>query len=357
MSANFFYSLENPLDAIPAERQMRTANFTGFSSLVRSLGGDPRRVLDYHGIDPQALRDPDSYVECQSLVDIFEHCSSAFNEPLFGLRLAELQDADVFGCVTALCRAAPTLREAVKSFIDYLPVIHSPLTRMELMEGKEITELRWYVREDLGANQQAHYQAALLDLSLLRVVAGRAFKASYVTLANDTRLKDLAEIEAKLGCRYRARATSNAVAFPTALLEAPIPSSNRLLFRLLSGYLDRVAAASRKTIVERVQDYVHGALSSGTCSIEHCAQKLGTSVRTLQSHLGDNGLRFSDILEKQRIELAKTYLEQEQLSLDEVAALLGYSEQSSFGRAFKRWTGSTPQRFRALRGLPEDPVH
>ena len=68
-------------------------------------------------------------------------------------------------------------------------------------------------------------------------------------------------------------------------------------------------------------------------------------------------MKFSDILEDQRVELARSYLERQELSLDDVAALLGYSEQSSFGRAFKRWTGSTPQRYRALRGLSADAVH
>jgi AraC-like DNA-binding protein len=119
-----------------------------------------------------------------------------------------------------------------------------------------------------------------------------------------------------------------------------------LLYRLLGGYLDRVKAASRTTIVERVEDYVRGSLPSGNCSIECCAAKLGTSVRTLQANLSDYGLIFSDILEKQRMDLAKVYLEEGELSLDDVAAWLGYSEASSFGRAFKRWTGSTPQRYR-----------
>ena len=69
-------------------------------------------------------------------------------------------------------------------------------------------------------------------------------------------------------------------------------------------------------------------------------------MRTLQANLSDYGLIFSDIVEKQRIDLAKVYLEGGELSLDDVAASLGYSEASSFGRAFKRWTGSTPQRYR-----------
>ena len=357
MSENFFYTVQSPLDAIPTARQMRTANFAGFPALVRRLGGDPARILEHHGVHPQSIRNPDSYIDCQSLVDVLEHCSNLFNDPLFGLRLAQLQDPDVFGCVTALCRSAPNFREAIKSFIDYIPVIHSPVPVLELVEGRETAELRWSVCADLGSNDQANLQAALLDLNVLRLVGGQAFRASYINLAVDARARDIAQIEQMLGCRFHNRATTNAIAFPTVMLDQPVSSANRLLFTLLGGYLDRVKAASRKTVVERVQDYVRGSLSSGGCSIEHCATRLGTSVRTLQTQLSEHDLKFSDILESQRVELARSYLERKELTLDDVAALLGYSEQSSFGRAFKRWTGSTPQRYRALRGLSTDPVH
>lgn len=357
MSENFFYTVKNPLDAIPTGKQMRTANFYGFPGLVRRLGGDPRRILEHHGVHPHSIRDPDSYIECKSLVDVLEHCSTAFNEPLFGLRLAQLQSPDVFGCVTALCRAAASFREAIQSFIEYIPVIHSPVPVLELVEGKEIAELRWSVCADLGENAQANLQASLLDLSVLRAIGGPSFRASYVKLAVDAREKDVAEIERILGCRFHNRADVNAIGFPSATLDQPVSSANRLLFTLLGGYLSRVKSAARKSIVERVQDYIRGSLSSGTCSIENCATKLDTSVRTLQSQLSVHGLKFSDLLERQRIELARSYLEQPELSLDEVAALLGYSEQSSFGRAFKRWTGSTPQRYRALRSRANESLH
>ncbi len=348
MNSDFFYALEGPLDSTPAEQQMRTANFGGFSELVSNLGSDPRRILERHGIDPRTICDPDSYIDCKSLVDVLEYCSVLFNDPLFGLRLAQLQDPDVYGCVAALCRAASSFREAIGSFVNYIPVVHAPVSVLELAEGKETVELRWCVRADLGSNNQASYQATLLNLKLMRLIGGRNFRPSYVNLAVDARQKDIPEIETKLGCHFHNRAGSNAIAFPVEMLDRPIASSNRLLFRLLSGYLDRVKSASRTTIVERVEDYVRGSLPSGNCSIERCARKFGTSVRTLQTNLGDHGLRFSDILEKQRIELVKVYLEQGELSLDDVAALLGYSEQSSFGRAFKRWTGSTPQRYRQI---------
>jgi AraC-like DNA-binding protein len=225
-------------------------------------------------------------------------------------------------------------------------VIHAPLTVLELVEGKETAELRWGVRIDLGSKPQGNYQAVLLNVKLLRLLGGRTFRPSYVNLAVDARRKDIPEIESKLGCRFHNRAATNAIAFPVEFLEQPLATSSRLLYRLLGGYLDRVKSASRTTIVERVEDYVRGSLPSGNCSIEHCARRFGTSVRTLQANLSDCGLKFSDILEEQRIDLATVYLEEGELSLDDVAASLGYSEASSFGRAFKRWTGSTPQRYR-----------
>ena len=347
-----FFSLEGPLDSMPVDRQLRAANLAGFTDLVRQLGGDPRSILEQHGIDLRAMRDPDAYIDTKAVVDALEYCSSAFNDSLFGLHLAQHQEPDVFGAVATLCRSAGSLREALTSFIDYIPVVHSPVATLELVEGREIAELRWHV-EDIGQNQQASYKATMLIVKLLRQIAGRGFRPSYINLAVDTRQKDLPELANRLECPFHGNASINAIAFPVAVLDQSVASSNRLLFRLLGGYLGRVRSSARRTVIERVEDYVRGALPSGNCSIQHCAKKLGSSVRTLQAHLSDAGLKFSDILEQQRIELAKLHLQRDELSLDDVAAMLGYSEQSSFGRAFKRWSGETPQRYRRNLRTPE----
>ena len=142
MENSYFYSLDGPLEAMPTESQMRSANLNAFSGLVRSLGGDPRALLERFHIDPRLLRDPDQYINCQSLVDLLEYCSTTLHSPLFGIDLAQLQEPDVFGCVTALCRAAPNFREAINSFIAYLPCTHSPTAIMELIEGEDVAELR-----------------------------------------------------------------------------------------------------------------------------------------------------------------------------------------------------------------------
>lgn len=73
------------------------------------------------------------------------------------------------------------------------------------------------------------------------------------------------------------------------------------------------------------------------------------SERTLQRRLKDEGVRFEQILEETRRELALLYLDEKRLAIYEVAFLLGYSEPSAFFRAFRRWTGRTPREHRDAR--------
>jgi len=345
-SEGHFFSLDGPLDTMPIDRQIRAATLSGFGELVRGLGADPRSILERHSIDPRAMRDPDLYIDSMAVVDLLENYSRLRNDPLFGMRLGEFQEADVSGPVATLCRSASTFREALHCYAKFIPVVHCPLVQVEVVEGTHTAELRWSTRKDLGQADQAQSKGAFICFKLLRQVGGRLFKPSYVSLSVDVRQRDLPAMESRFGCTVHGRSPVNVIAFPAGMLDGAVPSANRLLFKLLGGYLERVRASSRHSLAERVEDYVRGALSSGNCSIEQCARKLGRPMRTLQTSLSELGLSFSEILEAQRIELAKTCLAQGEITLDDVAAMLGYSEQSSFGRAFKRWTGATPRSYR-----------
>lgn len=346
MDKDSFFSLDGPLDVAPEGGQCRAANFSGLADVARHFGRDPRGIVERHGLEARVLSDPESLVAPQQVADILEYCSTLFDDPLFGLHIATMQDPEVFGCVTALCRSAPTVRAGVRCLIDYLPVVHAPDCEVVLIEGRETAELSWLVNTDLGVNDQANYQAAMLNVKLLQAMGGPGFKPSWVSLSSDTRASDMPELEKLLGCRVSSRNSRNSVAFPVHTLDLPVPSANRLLFRLLGSYLETVKASHSQSMIDRVESYIRGSLASGTCSIERCAEKIGMSVRTLQARLAADNARFSELVEGQRERLAKGHLAQRSLSLDEIADRLGYGEQTSFGRAFKRWTGMTPQQFR-----------
>lgn len=346
MTQNSFFSLDGPLDVAPGGGQVRAANFSGLASVARSHGRDARGIVERHGMEARVLTDPESLIAPHQVADTFEYCSAVFDDPLFGLHIAATQDPEVFGCVTALCRAAPTVRAGIRCLIDFLPVVHAPDCEVVLIEGRETAELSWLVNTDVGVNDQANYQAAMLNVKLLQAIGGPSFRPSWVSLSADARAGDLPEIEKTLGCRVVSRSGRNSVAFPVHTLEQPVPSANRVIYKLLGSYLQRVKSARSQSIVDRVDSYIRGSLASGTCSIERCADKMVMSVRTLQSRLAAEGARFSELVETQRESLARAHLAEGRLSLDEIADRLGYGEQTSFGRAFKRWTGMTPQQFR-----------
>jgi AraC-like DNA-binding protein len=345
-----FFSVDGPLDLSPGGGQVRAANFAGLAEAARTRGRDARGIVERHGMEARVLTDPESLIAPHQLAETLEDCSALFDDPLFGAHFAVTQDPEVFGCVTALCRSAPTVRAGIRCLIDYLPVVHAPDCEVVLIEGPETAELTWLVNADVGINDQANYQAAVLNVKLLQSIGGPGFKPSWVSLSSETRAGDMTELERLLGCKVSPRSARNSVVFPVHTLDQRVPSANRLLFRLLGGYLEEVRAAHSQSIVERVESYIRGSLASGHCTIERCAAKLGMSVRTLQARLSEDGARFSEQVEAQRLTLARTYLTRRQLTLDEIADRLGYGEQTSFGRAFKRWTGQTPQQFRATRG-------
>ena len=319
MAQNSFFSLDGPLDVAPGGGQCRAANFSGLANVARHMGRDPRGIVERHGMEARVLSDPESLVAPQQVADVFEYCSTLFEDPLFGLHMATVQDPEVFGCVTALCRAAPTFRAGVRCLIDYLPVVHAPDCEVVLIEGRETAELTWLVNTDIGVNDQANYQAAMLNVKLLQAIGGPGFKPSWVSLSAEARPSDMPELERLLGCKVTGRNPRNSVAFPVHALDQPVPSANRLLFRLLGGYLERVRAAHSQSTIDRVESYIRGSLASGNCSIDRCADKIGISVRTLQARLSSEGVKFSELVENQRATLAKAHLSQRNLSLDEIA--------------------------------------
>jgi AraC-like DNA-binding protein len=121
--------------------------------------------------------------------------------------------------------------------------------------------------------------------------------------------------------------------------------------------LKQMPAPVAATIGERVRAELLKTLRGGMPTAEEVAQSLHMSVRTLHRNLREEGVTYSELLHALRQEQASRYLADPGITISEVAFLLGFSELSSFYRAFKRWTGTTPAEFRAANRAPSPPRH
>ncbi|SMF62477.1 AraC-type DNA-binding protein [Alteromonadaceae bacterium Bs31] len=132
--------------------------------------------------------------------------------------------------------------------------------------------------------------------------------------------------------------------------ERSIASGNSELARINEQIADKALARLEKNdVAGQVKQYIMEALPSGEVDEHAVASELGLSVRSLQRKLSEEKLTFSKMVAEIRQSLALHYIDESHLSLNEIGYLLGFSEQASFTRAFKRWTGHSPSQYRKQR--------
>jgi len=135
-------------------------------------------------------------------------------------------------------------------------------------------------------------------------------------------------------------------------LERKALATDATLSRIVEAHADAALARlpSPGDLRARVRVQIHALLADGTPTIETLSRRLGTSRRSLQRHLEALGTSFAAELDGARHELALRYLADTRVSAQETAFLLGFSDVTAFSRAFQRWTGQTPQKFRRRTG-------
>jgi AraC-like DNA-binding protein len=334
------------LPSAPSKNQVRAGHLSGLTRVFEALGGRPEAVLEASGLSVASLRNPESHLSVRTVVEALEYCSASLDDELFGLQLAHHQNPNIFGCVGLLCRSAPSVKASLEAVARYFPVFHAPDGSFELLEGQGAAEFRWGVRTDIGDRNQAYLQSTLLNLKIIRAAAGPDFKPRYVSFGGHIAPRHVGRVEDWLGCRLYSNAPVYGIGFSVDYLVRPGAAADSLSHRFMQGYLEHLGRQRYAAPIEQLNSHIRIALPSGNCSIERCARSLGyASARSLQAVLEGYKTTFTELVEQQRRELALSWLHGD-MPLEEVALRLGYSQQSAFGRAFKRWVGISPNMFR-----------
>jgi AraC-like DNA-binding protein len=181
----------------------------------------------------------------------------------------------------------------------------------------------------------------------LTAVPLRAVEAGFI----HHRVRDLA-YDHFFGCDVEFGAGADFVVFPHEARSLPLRDSDKYLNRVLVGICDdvlgmrNVMAPPWRTKVENI---IGPLLPHGGARLQNVAASLGLSSRTLARRLAVEGTTFEAVLDALRRELALFYVRDPQLALGHVAWLLGFSDQSAFTHAFRRWTGKPPRTVRSER--------
>ncbi|HEX5360084.1 MAG TPA: AraC family transcriptional regulator ligand-binding domain-containing protein, partial [Fluviicoccus sp.] len=257
----------------------------------------------------------------------------------------------ILGPVAAIARHAQTVGEAFDAIRRYMPY-HTPGGLMSTGPSPVAGHTR--IRYELSLPpEQPRRQAIELSYSIanhfLRMVAPGG--PGWTVHFRHAPALTPESYRAYFGCEVRFGQPDNAIDLPDELLKLPMDQSNPELARVAEAFVAHVVKRHPLDLPRQVEILAARQLAVGGCSLEGIARQLAVNERSLQRRLAVHGVKFEEIVDRLRQARAREYLPHSAIPLAQVAGLLGYSDQSSFNRACKRWFGLTPMQVRASGGI------
>jgi AraC-like DNA-binding protein len=323
----------------------------GILEHTRQNGGDVSAVLRQAHLTLDDFIRPEKRLPLPSFVRLIESASRATGDEWFGAHLGQVCPLGALGLPGHIATLAPTVQQALESFAHHYPLL-GDATDVQLQLDEDRCSFTYRVLdEESWPRRQDAEQVITMVVSLIRGWVDPRWAPELVWFEHRAP-GNAAEIERILGCPVRFNCATNTVWFDAAGATRPTPSADQASFQLLSWFAETVPGQPRpaRSLTDQVLAAIGSCANLGDGSVEPVARSLGLQARTLQRRLRAVNTSFHDLHERYRQAQAAKLLEVSELSPKEIAHRLGYANPSSFIRAFRRWTLTTPARFRADRG-------
>jgi AraC-like DNA-binding protein len=298
-------------------------------------------------LEPSVLIDPDNRIPFAQLVDLYEKAAQLTGDSNFGLHVGKSINPTAFDVVGYCALNSPTLGEAFARVARY----HSIWTDGALFMLEHSAHTSAIVYRYLDTSILEHRQDSEMTLATVTTLCRSAADPNFVPTAVEFQHEsptDVSEHVKLFRCPVQFRAPFNKLHFASSNLALPIAKADASLCAVLDRHAEELLTKfpPRDSLVDQVRSIIASEFRGGDPSLERVADQLGLTPRTLQRKLHETGASHNELLDQMRRQLALRYLREREMAICEVAYMLGFSESSSFHRAFKRWTGLTPKEFR-----------
>ncbi len=273
-------------------------------------------------------------------------------DPCVGISAAGWREPGSFGLIEFVARSAATLGDSIAAILRFQRlVLESVVVELEIADDRACLVNR--LPGHGGVARHANEFVVATELNLFRAITSRALlptRAWFSHPAPDNHA--VRAIQAFFGTANVAfSAPSDGFELPLAALALAVDKSDPALQAFLERHaVQELPRDAPEDLVQSLRRFLADALHHGVPTAAQAARALGLSSRSLQRRLAERDSTFQAELERMRLDLGRTYLADPTLSIGEVSYLLGYSGPRAFLRAFRRWTGMAPGRFRRSGG-------
>lgn len=321
--------------------------------LAVSKGAETGALLSAACIDPDALETPDTRLPFERFRALMQAAKTACDDPALALHFGAASPFNEVSIVGLIAYASRTMGEAFEQTNRYARLVIE-------VDGQESANRFAIVRradgvwiEDRRRNPDAFPE--LTESTWVRFVTDRArafpdrppfvleVHVTHELPAHAEAYKDYFSMPVVFGAPW------NALRIEESWLSEPTGQSDRYVFGVFSTHADGLLASLMQsaTIRGRIEAALLPVLHTGDVSMSDMARRLGFSRSTLHRRLKAEGVLYEAIVDDLRRRMALDYLGSRKVSVNEAAYLTGFSDPSAFSRAFRRWTGTSPGRYRA----------
>ncbi len=312
--------------------------------MLLDMGIDPQLVLAYAKLPADLYNRTRASVTPSEYFQLWQGVDKAAGDKELPLLLAKNMNAETFDAPIFASICSPNLNVALDRIRQYKPLIGPMILDLEQNEyATQLTISCYEYHEDMPLS------LSLIELVFFTQLARLATRENIIPLALELPElpHNLADYEAYFGC-HLTKANKVSIHFKPEDSQKPFLTQNLAMWEFFEDKLNQKLADldSSANTVDRIRAVLLESLPSGRSSIDHVANTLAMSKRTLQRKLSVEAETYQSVLQSVRGELADHYLQKSKMSLGEISFLLGFNEANSFIRAYSAWKGISPGHYR-----------
>ncbi len=314
-------------------------------SKLEELGVRAPAVLRRAGLSQGSIGQPRVLLSTEELFALWRAIGEVSANPAIGLLLGTENKTERFHPIGLAALSSQNFGSAINQMARYKQLT-CPEEILQKNDGEEWSiQFHWLLAEEVEP-------PVLIECAFAWVLStgrhGTGTRLSPLRVEFVQPRSHVKTIERHFGCSVVSGAPRNAIVFRAADAERPFVTRNAELLGMLAPQFEEELRRENtdENFLERVRIAIQQKLTGQRPTIEHIADALHVSSRTLQRRLQDEGSSFQRVLEDARHQLARHYLNNSFLELNEAAYLLGYEDANSFVRAFRTWEGIPPARWR-----------
>ncbi len=320
------------------------------AGFVESQGMSRLKIMEMAGFDEEILEKENVLVDYDCISGIFKLIKNELKDPRFGLHMGEQIMLSATSYIDQLMDSCSTVQEAFEHAITYSRLISDSMDcSLEMFDDNFRVNFElnpdWSLCDDYAIIQNLDLALICAKNSLYRLTSKEYFPVELNFFYPKPR--KTAEHYRLFNTHLKFNTPVSSIVFNRHILHKSTVNHNHGLLEQLKDEANKILGSlpAENQLITRVKKSILKHITRGSSHISDVAGDLYMTTRMLQRRLKAEGLTFKQIQNDIRFQIVRKMKHHGDCNLDEIAYLIGYAESSSFARAFKSWTGSSPGKY------------